>query len=147
MFKYISYLASLFWRDTSPTEYNCDPASYFELKSVKVMPDPLVIGQHMSLTVVFTNNYDVIHEGIQRMKVSLNGVPITVPDEDLCEYNTNLCPIGVGIHALNHTFITPNVPGNVDMKLAWYTTDGKSLLCTHSKFEIVEEPQAKLRIY
>jgi hypothetical protein len=135
MFRYLAYLASLFWRDRDSVN-NCNPSSYFELKSVKVLPDPLVIGEYMTMTVIFQNNYDIIADGIQRMKVNFNGVPIQVPDENLCQYNEGLCPIGLGTQALNHTFVTPNVPGTVDMKLAWLTTNGKSLLCTHTQFDI-----------
>jgi hypothetical protein len=141
VFRYLAYLYSLFNRDTTNTGNDCNPSSLFELKSVKIMPDPLIVGQHMTMTVIFQNDYDYITDGIQRMKVNFNGMSIPVPDEQLCLYNEELCPIKLGLHALNHTFVIPNVPGTVDMKLAWYTTGGGSLLCTHAQFEIVDSPQ------
>ena len=70
------------------------------------------------------------------MKVKFNGMPFSVPDEDLCSYNADLCPIQLGYNALNHTFNAPTVPGNVDMSIGWFSPSGENLLCVREQFTI-----------
>ncbi len=116
---------------------NCDESSKFQPTLVRFLPDPIVAGEHMQVNVAFLNNFQVINAGVQRMKVTFNGQPIPVPDESLCDYNADLCPIGLGQNAMNHTFTTPNIPGRVDMKIGWFTEDGAtSLMCIHEVFDI-----------
>jgi hypothetical protein len=139
MFRLLTSLVGLFnpsFRGSS-IPADCDTSSKFRPLSVKVFPDPLIVGENMQLTVVFQNDYDIIRSGIQKIKVNFNGAPVPIPDESLCQYNEGLCPIQYGVHAINNTFITPDIPGTVDMKIGWFTDDThESLLCVHEQFEI-----------
>lgn len=88
------------------------------------------------MSIVFQNEYDIIRSGVQRMKILFNEAPISLPDESLCEHNDRLCPIYLGVNSVNHTFITPTIPGKVDMKIGWFSDNNTPLLCVHQVFDI-----------
>jgi hypothetical protein len=118
---------------------DCNPESRFRPYQVRLFPDPVPVGGLININVVFMNEYDIIRSGVQAMSVQFNNEPYHVPAEDMCDYNAGLCPIGLGLHTLNHTFIAPNVTGTVNMKIEWKKTT-TSLLCIEREFDIVDVP-------
>ncbi len=144
----ITSIATLFANGNNEG-YNCDETSKFEPTLVRFLPDPIIAGGIMDVNVGYINNYDVIKAGIQKMKVVFNGQNIHIDDEPLCDYNTGLCPINLGQNAFNHTLIVPNIPGHVDMRIAWFAENSATpLLCVGAKFDIesAATPAKKLRM-
>lgn len=124
---------------------DCDSSSRLRPQSIMLLPDNIIAGQHININLVYLNDWQIINGGIQKMRVKFNGIPYYVPSEDLCAYNNGLCPIDLGLHAINHTFNAPTVPGIVDMTLSWLSPSGESLLCLREKFTIEKAKQPRIK--
>jgi len=117
---------------------NCDPYSKFDLINMVIMPNPAHIGDAVYMAIEFKNNYNVINSGIEKMKLSFNDFPIPVNDVDLCDPSKTICPIQLGYHSFNNSFIAPNSAGDYHIKVGWFEKDGiTSLLCFKGEFSII----------
>jgi hypothetical protein len=119
---------------------NCDPYSKFDLIDMAITPNPALVGETVYMAIEFKNNYKVIDAGIEKMKLSFNDFPIPVNDANLCDPSKTICPIQLGYHSMNNSFIAPNSVGNYHVKVGWFEDDGMtSLLCFKGDFAIVPD--------
>ena len=117
---------------------NCDPYSKFDLIGMSISPNPAKIGDSVYMAIEFKNNYKEIDAGIEKMKLSFNDFPIPVNDVDLCDPSKTICPIQLGYHSFNNSFIAPNSAGDYHVKVGWFEKDGlTSLLCFKGDFSII----------
>ncbi len=117
---------------------NCDPYSKFDFINMSITPNPAHVGDNVYMAIEFKNNYKVIDAGIEKMKLSFNDFPIPVNDADLCDPSKTICPIQLGYHSFNNSFIAPNSAGDYHVKVGWFEKDGlTSLLCFKGDFSII----------
>jgi hypothetical protein len=117
---------------------NCDPYSKFDFINMSITPNPAHIGDSVYMAIEFKNNYNVINSGIEKMKLSFNDFPIHINDVDLCDPSKTICPIQLGYHSFNNSFIAPNSVGDYHIKVGWFESDGiTSLLCFKGEFSII----------
>ena len=117
---------------------NCDPYSKFDLIGMSISPNPAKVGDSVYMAIEFKNNYKDIDAGIEKMKLSFNDFPIPVNDVDLCDPSKTICPIQLGYHSFNNSFIAPNSAGDYHVKVGWFEKDGlTSLLCFKGDFSII----------
>ncbi len=91
-------------------------------------PNTVTAGQNVSLTLLYDNPYEVVTGGTATTSLSLNGIPFSPQDEDLC--TKIVCPLDVGSHDGSSWYAFPSgIAGKIVSTVRWKDPSGTQLLC------------------
>jgi len=99
----------------------------FSLTSLQLTPDPPIIGQNVTMTVVFNNPGPVISAGTAKYAINYNGIPYS-STEDLC--TQIVCPIEIGERTeVSSNLWDGSLSGKITSQISWTAADGELLAC------------------
>lgn len=114
---------------TAPgTVTSCDTTSKFTFQTGALNPPAPPPFTNTTVSVSFSNNYQVVEDGTVDFLINLNGLPYTY-SEPLC--STNLpCPIALGDHIVfSDPINVTDLSGKLVIQSQYKDTQGAILLC------------------
>lgn len=107
---------------------SCDISSKFTFQTGTLNPPAPLPNTNTTVSVSFSNNYQVVEDGTVDFLINLNGLPYTYT-EPLCTINLP-CPIALGNHiVLSNPINVTDLTGKLVIQSHYKDNSGELLLC------------------
>lgn len=108
----------------------CGSNNLFTVNSMSLLPDPPIVGQNTTMTIIYTNPGPTVSGGSAKYSISYNGIPYAETD-DLCTQTT--CPIEVGEHTIVSSALWDgSLSGKISTTIQWADQSGNPLICINT---------------
>lgn len=126
---------------------DCAPgATTFTINSQGFSPFPPVAGENTTLWIDYTVPEGVtVNAGLARYTFTLNGIPFSPSEDDLCTQIT--CPQVPGTFNLSTSSLWPTgISGKITSKIQWFDSDNTQLLCSQLTVRSMEPEKKPLMV-